>query len=366
MDWDQAQAWWQQGSVGGLSVQSMVIATGAALLSFIVLRLALKIAVAQARRLAERTSSRADDTVVEVLARTSPWLIALFSVLLGLGLLDLPDRWHARVSHLWFVALVLQLALWAHKAAGLFMQRYLQRHARDGALAQGSASATLMFWGLRVALWTVVLLAILSNLGVNITAFVASLGIGGVAIALAVQNILGDLFASLAIAVDKPFEVGDAIAVQNFSGTVQQIGLKTTRIKALSGEQVIVSNAELLKQTLRNYKRQADRRIAFKFGIAKNTSADLAAQVPGILRRLLSGNEHVRFDRAHLVGFGDNALEYEVVYVVKSADYTLYMDLQQQINLELMRDFERLGIALSTPTMQMVQPPAPQLPAAAT
>lgn len=356
MDWDQARDWWQQGSVAGISLQSLAMAALATLLSYTVLRLALNLGVGQARRLAERTSSRTDDTIVEVLSRTNPWLIGLFSVLIGVGLLDLSDRWHDRVSHLWFVALALQFALWAHKALGIFMVRYLERHAGNAAVSRGSAAATLMFWGLRVALWSVVLLAILSNMGVNITAFVASLGIGGIAIALAVQNVLGDLFASLSIAVDKPFEVGDAIAVKDFSGTVQQIGLKTTRIKAVSGEQVVIANAELLKQPLRNYKRQADRRIAFKFGIAKNTPAELAGEVPKLLRQLLSSNDKVRFDRAHLVGFGDNSLDYEVVYVVKTADYNLYMDLQQEINLALLREFEQRGIALTTPTMQLMQP----------
>src|SRR5688572_9306748 len=191
-------------------------------------------ALARVRRLAGHTSTRIDDLVVGVLGSTSRWLVALTALLIGLGMVDLPARWASRVSHLWFLALAVQVALWANTLIGLGIGRYERHQAASGHVS--GAASTLMSLGLRTLLWAIVLLAILSNLGINITAFVASLGVGGIAIALAVQNILGDLFASLSIAIDKPFEVGDFVVVGAASGTVENIGLKTTRIRSLGGE----------------------------------------------------------------------------------------------------------------------------------
>lgn len=217
-------------------------------------------------------------------------------------------------------------------------------------MTQAGASATLLSWALRTVLWAVVLLAVLSNVGVNITAFVASLGVGGIAVALAVQNILGDLFASLSIAVDKPFEVGDLIGIDTFVGTVQFIGLKTTRIRSLNGEQIIISNTDLLKQMVKNYKRMEERRIVFKFGVTFNTSPEQAEAIPKIVKRLVESNDRLRFDRAHFQGFGDSSLDYEVVYIVKEPDYNTYMDAQQTLNLQLMRELATLGVDFAFPT----------------
>jgi small-conductance mechanosensitive channel len=207
-----------------------------------------------------------------------------------------------------------------------------------------------MSYGLRAALWTILLLAMLSNLGVNITAFVASLGVGGIAVALAVQNILGDLFASLSIAVDKPFEVGDFIVSEGIVGTVENVGLKTTRVRALSGEQIVTSNAEILKRTVQNFKRMLERRIVFKFGVTYGTTPEQAAAIGGIVKNIIQANQKLRFDRAHLLAFGESSIDYEVVYIVLDPDYNLYMDFQQQIYLQLMRELKTLGVAFAFPT----------------
>ena len=199
------------------------------------MRIALHFSVGRLTKIAERTTNRVDDTVVEVLGGSNRWLMLLAALLIGLGMLDLDDRWNARVGQLWFVAVALQLGLWLTRAISIGLRRYQERHS-SGGMMQAGAYATLMSWALRTVLRAVVLLAVLSNVGVNITAFVASLGAGGIAVALAVQNILGDLFASLSIAVDKPFEVGDFIGIDSFVGTVQFIGLKSTRISSLNGE----------------------------------------------------------------------------------------------------------------------------------
>jgi small-conductance mechanosensitive channel len=206
-----------------------------------------------------------------------------------------------------------------------------------------------------------VLLAMLSNIGVNITAFVASLGVGGIAIALAAQNILGDLFASVAIAVDKPFEVGDFVVMGEVVGSVEEVGIKTTRIRSLSGEQIVMANTEMLKQTIRNYKRLMERRIVFGFGVTYSSTPEQMQAIPEIVKKVVEGSERLRFDRAHFKAFGDSSLDFEVVYIVLDPDYNVYMDEQQRINLALLRELTALGVdfAFPTRTLHMVPTEAP-------
>lgn len=349
MDIASATDWLHRETLWGMSAASLLIAAAAAVATYLVLTLLLGWAVARARSNADRHQQHgASQVVLQLLAGTSHLLILLAALLVGAGMLDLSDRWHARVGQLWFLALALQVGLWGTRATTLAVERYRVHHGSTSP-SQISASATLLSWALRTLLWATVLLAILSNLGVNITAFIASLGVGGIAIALAVQNILGDLFASMAIAVDKPFEVGDFIVVGGIAGTVQQIGVKTTRIRALSGEQVVMSNTDLLKQTINNYRYMQERRIVFKFGVPYGTGTAQAEAIPQAVRRIIEAEPQLRFDRAHLQGFGENGLTYEVVYIVLDPGYNLYMDLQQKINLALMRELEGMGVPFALP-----------------
>jgi small-conductance mechanosensitive channel len=340
------QAAWPD--VGWTDVLPAVLA-GA--LTIVVIKVGLRFVVQRLRKLSQRTSSTLDDGLVSVLERTNGALIWVVGLLVGLNMLPLDDRWHDRVSQLWFAVVALQLGLWVQQAVAQVLTAQQMRHGGAAAL---SASATLLSWGLRGALWTVVVLAVLSNLGVNITAFVASLGIGGIALALAVQNILSDLFASLAIAVDKPFEVGDSITVGDVTGTVERVGLKTTRIRSLGGEQIVMSNAELLKRTVANFKRLQTRRVAFTFGITPDASTDEVASVPPLLRQLIEADPLLEFVRAHFKGFGENSRDFEVVYRVKDPDYDVYMDRQQALNLALMRAFDERGIQFAAPATSTV------------
>ncbi len=316
----------------------------------LVIRFGLRLLIRRLRALSARTRTSVDDAVVQVLEQTHMALVWIVGLLVGLTVLPLDDRWHGRVSQLWFAVVALQLGLWCQQALSQVLLAQQRRHSHTTAL---SASATLLSWGLRGALWVVVVLAVLSNMGVNITAFVASLGIGGIALALAVQNILGDLFASLAIAVDKPFEVGDSITVGDVTGTVERVGLKTTRIRSLGGEQIVMSNAELLKRTVANFKRLQTRRVAFTFGVTYDTPADQVAAVPPLIRDIVRADSQLEFGRAHFKGFGDSALEFEVVYRVKDPDYDVYMDRQQALYLALMRALQQRGIHFAFPTQTL-------------
>jgi small-conductance mechanosensitive channel len=219
----------------------------------------------------------------------------------------------------------------------------------------------------RVVLWAIAALVTLDNLGFNITTLMASLGIGGIAVALAVQNILGDIFSSVSIALDKPFVIGDFIVVDSFMGTVEYIGMKTTRLRSLGGEQIVFSNTELLKNRIRNYKRMQERRVAFEFGVAYETPAEELERIPQLVKEIVSNEKlETRFDRAHFKTYGDSALQFEVVYFVLDPDYNKYMDIQQDINLALLRAFRTRNITFAYPTRTLhIVPPQPIVPAAA-
>lgn len=310
------------------------------------------------RRLDRLSEERAHRPVAEVLhktlGRTSNLVVFATSILIGLSALDLPAPWNARVSHLWFLTLGLQLAIYLHGAIKVTAKRYFQTHGNAAADAQVTVAHTLIIWVLQTSVWVIFALALLANLGINISTFVASLGIGGIAIALAVQNVLGDLFASLAIAIDKPFEVGDFISTSDTSGTVEKVGLKTTRLRASSGEQIIVSNAELLKDTVSNFKRMVTRRIVYNLRAHPDTPPALAAKVPTAVAEFIARHEKVRFDRAHLAKYTQDYIEWEIIYTILDADYDLFMDTQQAVILASMQMFADLGISTAPRAQQLL------------
>ncbi|KPX52750.1 MscS mechanosensitive ion channel [Pseudomonas amygdali pv. hibisci] len=299
----------------GISLANWILAVFASTMSFILVRGVIGFVLRKMRSRPDSPSTHMRYIVVQVLSGTSNTLLLLASILIGVGMLDLPERWLGRVSSLWFVVAALQVGLWANRAIALALQRYFVRHNAGGTY-QGSALATLSLWGAKVLLWATVVMAMLSNVGVNITAFVASLGVGGIAVALAVQNILGDVFASLSIAVDKPFEVGDFIVVGALSGTVEHVGLKTTRIRSLGGEQIVMANADMINNTIQNYKRLQERRIVFEFRLTYDCSVDQIREVPKKVETIINAQKLARFDRSHFRGFGETSLEFETVFIV--------------------------------------------------
>jgi small-conductance mechanosensitive channel len=266
---------------------------------------------------------------------------------------------HAKwLNYAWIIILVSQIALWGNRIIGVAVRRtFIHQRQSD------PASAThLMIAGLigRIILWSTAALVILDNLGFNITTIMASLGIGGIAVALAVQNILGDIFSSVSIALDKPFVIGDFIVVDSYMGTVEYVGMKTTRLRSLGGEQIVFSNAELLKSRIRNYKRMQERRVLFEFGIAYETPMDEIERLPQTVKEIVSASYlETRFDRAHFKGYGDSALLFEVVYYVLDPDYNKYMDIQQEINLGLLAALRDRKISFAYPTRTLYVAPAP-------
>jgi small-conductance mechanosensitive channel len=233
------------------------------------------------------------------------------------------------------------------------------RRGQDSAGADGAAGLNILrFVGVVIA-WAAAFLMLLTNLGIKIGPLVAGLGIGGIAIALAVQNVLGDLFASLSIALDKPFRVGDALAVGDEKGTVEYIGIKSTRLRSTSGELIVISNGDLLKSRVRNYARLAERRAELRLRVAYETPRTLIGEVPKIIEAAVSAEKGARFERAHFVRYGDYALEFEATYVVATGEYVAFLDAQQAINLRLLDEFARRGVMLAYPTTRSMTVSAP-------
>lgn len=318
------------------------------LLVMVGVRLTLKLVLVRVRALSRRTDTDVDDLVVDLLARTKilfVLLVGVWAASIPLALNPMLERW---IRAILVVGLLLQAGFWITAGINYALERYRRRQLEldpSGATAVGALGFIA-----RLLLWTVVVLTALANVGIDITAFIASLGIGGIAIALALQNVLGDLFASLSIVMDKPFVVGDFIIVDDYLGTVEHVGLKTTRLRSLSGEQLVFSNADLLGSRIRNYKRMEERRALFTVGVTYDTGYEHLKKIPEMIRDAVESEENTRFDRAHFKQYGDSAIVFEAVYYMLVPDYNAYMDTQQAINLEIYRRFEMEEIDFAFPT----------------
>ncbi|MFN7958884.1 MAG: mechanosensitive ion channel family protein [Holophagaceae bacterium] len=336
----------------GNTLFSWLVALGLALIALGALILLQRIVLRQLARLAQSTETDLDDLVLEVLKSTRRLTLVILALYAGSRVLSLhPDL--TNFGHSVMVLTIMLQAAWWSIAAFTFVFQNMVRK-RMGGDGAGETTLGLLDFVTKLAIWSIFLLLALENLGVNVTGLVTGLGIGGIAVALALQNILGDLFASLSIVLDKPFVIGDFLVVQDFLGTVEYIGLKTTRLRSLSGEQIIFPNGELLKSRIRNFKRMTERRVAFNLGVTYQTSHERLKETAKLLQQIVEAQPSVRFDRAHFKEFGDSALVFEIVYYILDPDYNFYMDTQQAINLEVFRQFEAKGLAFAYPTRTLI------------
>lgn len=329
-------------------VWAWFLALGIAIGVFFALHVLRGVGLRRLKILAERTKTEVDNVLIAMLSQTKAFFLVILALYAATLVLALPARAEAAFRTLAVLAFFAQIAFWGQSLITFWIDRYTKRK-----LAEDAATATTM--GLlgflaKLVLWMVIVLIALDHLGVEITTLIAGLGIGGIAVALAVQNVLGDLFASLSIVLDKPFVVGDFIIVDEYLGTVERIGLKTTRIRSLFGEQLVFSNNDLLRSRIRNYKRMYERRVVFSFGVTYQTPYEKLAAIPRIIREIIESQDQTRFDRAHFKEYGNFSLNFEVVYYVRSPDYNLYMDIQQAINLAIYNRFKEEGIEFAYPT----------------
>ncbi len=334
---------WQANDLYSLSAAAGIVF--GALLALAVLKRGVSRAL---KALAAQTATGFDDIVAEAVDATKLWLLLPLALYAGASALELPGKIEQVIDAAAVVALTLQAALWANRfISGWLERKVARRRAGDG---EAVTALALLGFAARALVWTVTLLFVIGQLGFDITALVAGLGIGGVAVALAVQNILGDLFASLSIVLDRPFVVGDFIVVDDLRGEVQRVGIKTTRIRSLDGELLVLSNADLLKSRIRNFKRMTERRVEFTIGVNYRTPAEKLRLIPQWLRESVEVQRRTRFDRAHFKQYGDSALVFEIVYFVLSPEYNTYMDLHQGINLAIFERFAREGVEFAYPT----------------
>jgi small-conductance mechanosensitive channel len=286
--------------------------------------------------------------VAEVIGETRFIFILAVSIFLGSQLLTLPDQVSNLIRVTAVILFLFQAALWLLKLLHCILVNRSEKELADPAGSTMTMNAIELI--AKIAIWSIALLLALDNIGFQVTALIASLGIGGIAIGLAVQNILGDLFASLSISLDKPFVIGDFINVGEFSGTVEYIGLKSTRVRSLSGEQVVFSNSDLLSSRIRNFKRMARRRMLFSFGVTYDTPPHKLDIIPKIVKDIIDIQEKATFDRAHFKEFGDFSLNFEVVYFMEVPEFNIMMDAQERINIELYKRLDSEGIGFAYPT----------------
>ncbi len=346
----------------GNSLYQYTLALGLFLAIFLGLHLLLLVLRNRLRVFARKTKTQADDALLRILDKKHPLEYMGIALYIALQTLTL-DPLLSKVIFIGFLALMTYIVI---DAISALLTSFLQRITAD----ENRQAAAPILLNLTVIgkalLWLFGIFIVLSNAGIDITSLIAGLGIGGIAVALALQNILSDLFSSFAIHFDKPFLVGDLIVVGDKTGVVEKIGIKTTRIRAVQGEEIVFANKQLTEAQIQNFKKMRERRVVFSIGVTYETPYQLLQEIPALLRSIIERQQTVRFDRAHFARFDSSALTFEVVYYVLSDNYKVYMDIQQQINFAILQAFTERNISLAYPTQTLyLQPasPAPNKPA---
>lgn len=321
------------------------LAFGISFAAFLILR---ALGVGRLRKLAEQSGVAFTRLLAEVFGTAGIFELALVAIFIGTRSLILPPAFERMLRIVLVVVLSWRAVTMIQGVVSYAIGKTTEKVGLEDVHA--SSAARNMKFLINGFLWITAGLFVLDNLGVDITAAVAGLGIGGIAVALASQHILGDLFSSFVIYIDKPFKVGDFIVVGDLMGVVENIGVKTTRLRSIGGEMLVFSNSDLTGSRIRNYKHMRERRIAFGFGVEYRTLPARVREIPRIVGDIMSGIDKVRADRVHFKRFGPSSLDFEAVYHVLSSDYALYMDIQQKINLAMMDSFRQKGIGFAFPT----------------
>ncbi len=310
------------------------------------------------RIIAKRIHSDEEDSVTHslrammagVIQKTKLPILLLISLFIGSRILILPVDAKNTLRMLAGISLLFQLGLWANYFISLLVERIQEKNKDDKNAVSGALLISLIA---RVAVWTAVLLVILDSAGVNVTTIVTGLGVGGIAIGLATQKVLGELFASVSIILDKPFKEGDYVFIGEDSGIVERIGMKSTRIRSLDGEMLIFSNSELLNQRIRNYQPLIERRQKVQLGVEYDTPYEKLVTIPAMLTEIVANTPQTRFVRAHFFSYGDSALIFELVYYVEVPDYQTFLDINQAINLAVFKRFSEEGLVFAFPTQTL-------------
>jgi small-conductance mechanosensitive channel len=346
----------------GNTLWQLTVAAGIAVGTFFVLLLIRRAVSSRYAKLAATPESELLELPLHMASRTGVLFLLVAALFIAAQWLTLPPPISRTLKTLFTITTFWQIGIWATIGVlGALERKRRTTLANDAAAA---SSIGVIGFVARATIWSFVLLLTLDNLGIEIKPLLAGLGIGGIAVALAAQNILGDLFASLSITLDRPFVVGDALQVDDFNGTVEYIGVKSTRLRSVSGEQIIMPNANLLSSRVRNHSRLLQRRVVLNVSVDQQTSVELLREIPSKLRELIESHQPIRFDRAHFAKIGPASFDFEAVYFVLTNDYAKHMDILQDINLRLVQWFDENNIMLATPQRVYYVDQHPQVPSA--
>lgn len=319
----------------------------------IILKIFKTIIIVRLKKLVQRSKTDFDDAILNIISNIKPPFYFLIALYLGIKSLVLPDLADKIVSILFLLVVVYEVISALQKIVEFATFKMINKKGKEDEEANKSAIRTLSVV-IKIILWSLGLILILGNLGVDVTSLIAGLGIGGIAIALALQNVLGDIFASFSILIDKPFQVGDFIKIGDDLGVVEKIGIKTTRIRTPDGQQLIIGNKELTEARVQNFKRLEKRRACFTLGVIYETEKEKLEKIPELIKQIISTSSKeglkVEFDRCHFKSFGDFSLNFEVAFYVNTQDYKKYLDAVQEINLKIFDVFKKNEIGFAYPT----------------
>ncbi|HEY0943542.1 MAG TPA: mechanosensitive ion channel domain-containing protein [Steroidobacter sp.] len=331
----------------GNTLWELTVAAGIAVGAFLILLLIRRAIRARYEKLAATPQTEFLELPTRIASSTTALTITIAALFIGAQWLTLPGTMRKIVISIFTIAIFWQVGVWATVAVVAFIER--RKRATLGTDAAAASSLGIIGFLARATIWSLVLLLTLDNLGIEIQPLLAGLGIGGIAVALAAQNILGDLFASLSITLDRPFVVGDSLQVDEFNGTVEYIGVKSTRLRSLSGEQIIMPNANLLSSRVRNNSRMKQRRVVINISVDQQTDLARLRAIPGKLRELIESHQPIKFDRSHFAKISASSFDFEAVYTVLTPNYAKHMEILQDINLRLVEWLRSEGIVLGTP-----------------
>lgn len=342
-------SFWNKIFLGNM-IKEWLIAIAIIAISILLLRFIKTVVLAQLKKWSRNTNTTIDDFLVISIERSVLPFFYLLSIYFGLSYLSFGDRAHGILK----IALLVAATFFTIRLITSVISYLVENFTRSGQdvdIKKKQARGIVVIFNIIV--WIIGIVFLIDNLGYDITTLVAGLGIGGIAIALAAQAILGDLFSYFIIFFDKPFEIGDFIIIGDKMGTVEYVGIKSTRMRALSGEQLVISNTDLTNSRVQNYKRMETRRVVFSIGVLYETPVEKIKKIPPMIKKIIEEQAGLKFDRAHFSSFGNSSLDFEIVYFIPSADYTLYMDKQQFINLAVFEEFQNENIEFAYPTQKI-------------
>ncbi len=331
----------------GNTTEQYLIAAAIVVGGLLVMGVVKRLLIFKLKKLSEKTDTKLDDYLVKALEKFGIPIFSVVVISAGLHFLSWPEKVEKIIDAAITVVFTFYGVRLVSAIIRLSLESFISRQEKGEEKLKQLNGIMLI---INVLVWTIGILFLFDNLGYNVTAIVTGLGIGGIAIALAAQNILGDLFNYFVIFFDRPFEVGDFIVVDDKKGTVEHIGIKTTRVKSLTGEQLAFANSDLTKSRIHNFKRMDRRRIVFQVGVVYQTPAEVIEEIPALLKKILDEHPQATLDRAHFASFGNFSLNFEVVYFVESSEYNDYMDIQQSINLKILKEFAARKIEFAYPT----------------